>query len=161
MERSTQTSDATAMVEFEPNAKITQLTAVFRNSWTNIFLSQFTSVESLRDWQRFWTRVTRDLAEEQIRLAIKKSVFLCEFPPSPAQFRKYAFDLPSPTAAFALAVDFMVNKSSITNEIIYECAKKISSFDWSSLSEKDLKAKFIAIYERVSEEYLLGDGGNG
>jgi hypothetical protein len=133
----------------------------FQRTYPHIFGSQFLSEEEIQSWGKLWGRVTEDLSEKQMQLALKKSVFLSKYPPSPAQFREYAFDLPSPIAAFALAIDFIVNKLPVTNEIVYECAKKIPSFDWSNLSEKDLKAKFISIYERVSEKYLLGNSANG
>jgi hypothetical protein len=120
----------------------------FKSSYPHIFGSQFFGDEELSNWGKLWGRVTDNLSEEQIRKALKKSVFTSKFPPSPAQFREYALDiLPAEQAWTAIG----------QNEWATEAYERLDSWFKKNSSEKEVKQAFIAKYSNLVEKCLLGD----
>lgn len=142
------------------NRRIEQLQSTlksFRKAYPHIFGDNFSNPEVIMAWAKFWHRVTQDLTPEQIQLAIKKSIFLSEYPPSPALFRKYALNVIDPEQAYELAIEYHFNGVAVNNEIVELAAKHLTSNQWSELTTVELKKKFVAVYKNIVEQKLIGN----
>jgi len=90
-----------------------------------------------------WEEELQTLTEEQIKEGFLKARKTLDYPPSIAQFKKLALDLPSVTQAFTAAE---AGHPKFRNLII--------SWDWKNLSRKELQEKFRGAYEVYQENKL-------
>ena len=110
-------------------------------------MSLFNDEKDYEDWLKIWSKVIRDLTDQQINNALNETVSVSKFPPSPAQFREYALGIIPPDQAWV-----GIGQNSIAGQA-YE---SIDSWFRKNASEKEVRVEFIAVYKNLCEKLLRG-----
>jgi len=127
----------------------------FKNAYPQVFATLFTNDEKIQEWGELWCEITKDLTNEQIIHAVKKIVLTSSFAPSAADFRKCALGILPENQAFEIAKQYFIFKNQEQiNDLIYKAGCEIQTFDWQSLTEKEIKNRFCSIYENLCSKKL-------
>ena len=115
--------------------------AIFGHTWTSGLVNQ----EQIYSRMLVWESVIKDLTNDQIKKAIEKCKFTCEFI-SISKFRMAAFDITTPDSAYARIGD---------DEIATQAWEAIDAWYRKTGNERELKQAFVENYKYFSEKKLM------
>lgn len=81
------------------------------------------------------------LTDDQIKKALEKCKYTCEWAPSIAEFRNAALDIIPAGQAWILAKNNKCN-----NRLVNSCKAAIKSWSWANKNEDELRREFIDVY---------------
>lgn len=137
------------------------MASTFKSAYPNIFSSIFANEDDFDNWCTLWSDVISKLTAEQIKTAIKKTVYTQDYPPSPAQFMKSALGIMPAKQAYEIAISCFPRcyeePINDINSLIKQAGYMISSWDWQHHSYKELQDMFCSCYEIACRRALGGD----
>lgn len=141
----------------DPKFHTLKLFASFQAVWGWKWLNNFqTNPEIIEIALNLWSAALKDLTLEQITKALEKASMTMAWPPSIADFRSLAKNIPSLATCYKLAKDSMGKDSTyIRNAFARDVFEKIGSYDFRQLPEKELFLRFESTYNAMLAEKLL------
>lgn len=123
------------------NRLFLRLHGVFGEKWARNFGND---EKVLIDAKESWSVALGDMSGEEIAMAIEYCDLNLEWPPTPAQFRRFGKKIISEEDALQAAI-----RRDLTNPIVRYAFEKIGSWDFSHDADKILRSKFNQAYEEV------------
>lgn len=120
---------------------------IYGHKWTNIISSKEIAQLAIEEW----TAGLNNLTNDQILIALKKCSLICEWPPSIAEFRRLAFDLPTIDDAFARAKQ--PDAPLMIKEMLMLCG---DSYTRKCFTEVEFRHRFASAYKTVTTKILEG-----